>query len=108
MPELPEVETTRRGIEPYLKGQTITEITVRQPKLRWPVPEVLMSLSGVDIGTARDLLMALLKSMSALSSPLERGLVTGQIGCTNQMAEWTLWDPGHSVALRYCNMNWMR
>ncbi|MBR9866726.1 MAG: bifunctional DNA-formamidopyrimidine glycosylase/DNA-(apurinic or apyrimidinic site) lyase [Oceanospirillales bacterium] len=41
MPELPEVETTRRGIEPHVEGRTITALTVRQPKLRWPVPEQL-------------------------------------------------------------------
>ncbi|MEA3243192.1 MAG: bifunctional DNA-formamidopyrimidine glycosylase/DNA-(apurinic or apyrimidinic site) lyase [Pseudomonadota bacterium] len=38
MPELPEVETTRRGIEPHLCGQKIKRLIVRQPGLRWPVP----------------------------------------------------------------------
>jgi len=38
MPELPEVETTRRGIAPHLEGQEIVELVVRQPQLRWPVP----------------------------------------------------------------------
>lgn len=38
MPELPEVETTRRGIVPYLKGRRIHELVVREPRLRWPVP----------------------------------------------------------------------
>ena len=38
MPELPEVETTRRGIEPHLCGQIIQRLIVRQPRLRWPVP----------------------------------------------------------------------
>lgn len=37
MPELPEVETTRRGIEPALVGRTITGWTVRDLRLRWPV-----------------------------------------------------------------------
>ncbi len=37
MPELPEVETTVRGISPYVKDATITEVVVRQPSLRWPV-----------------------------------------------------------------------
>jgi formamidopyrimidine-DNA glycosylase len=37
MPELPEVETTRRGIEPHLRGQKIVELIVRQPRLRWTV-----------------------------------------------------------------------
>jgi len=37
MPELPEVETTLRGIEPFLEGQKIADLTVKQPSLRWPV-----------------------------------------------------------------------
>lgn len=46
MPELPEVETTRRGIEPYIKGQTIEVVIVRQPALRWPVPDDIHLLEG--------------------------------------------------------------
>ena len=38
MPELPEVETSRRGIRPYLVDQQIEDIIIRQPKLRWPIP----------------------------------------------------------------------
>jgi formamidopyrimidine-DNA glycosylase len=38
MPELPEVETTRRGISPHILGQTLLRAVVRQPQLRWPVP----------------------------------------------------------------------
>lgn len=38
MPELPEVETTLRGIQPYLREATITDIRVRNASLRWPVP----------------------------------------------------------------------
>ncbi|MFL2547530.1 MAG: bifunctional DNA-formamidopyrimidine glycosylase/DNA-(apurinic or apyrimidinic site) lyase [Candidatus Rariloculaceae bacterium] len=41
MPELPEVETTRRGIEPLIVGQTIVDVDVRQPRLRWPVDRSL-------------------------------------------------------------------
>ncbi|KTG17414.1 MULTISPECIES: bifunctional DNA-formamidopyrimidine glycosylase/DNA-(apurinic or apyrimidinic site) lyase [unclassified Guyparkeria] len=41
MPELPEVETTRRGIEPHLAGRRIEAVTVRDPRLRWPVREDL-------------------------------------------------------------------
>ena len=37
MPELPEVETTRRGLEPLLRGRTIRAVHVHQPRLRWPV-----------------------------------------------------------------------
>lgn len=41
MPELPEVETTRRGIAPHLLNQRIERVCVRQPRLRWPVPSSL-------------------------------------------------------------------
>lgn len=38
MPELPEVETVRRGIEPHVTGRRITAVRIREPRLRWPVP----------------------------------------------------------------------
>jgi formamidopyrimidine-DNA glycosylase len=37
MPELPEVETTRRGIAPHIEGKTIRKVVVRQRRLRWPI-----------------------------------------------------------------------
>jgi formamidopyrimidine-DNA glycosylase len=43
MPELPEVETTRRGIEPHILKQDIKAVTIRQPSLRWPVSAELSS-----------------------------------------------------------------
>ena len=48
MPELPEVETTVRGISPHVCGATITGAVVRDPRLRWPVPNDL-----ADIVTGR-------------------------------------------------------
>ncbi|WP_456418099.1 bifunctional DNA-formamidopyrimidine glycosylase/DNA-(apurinic or apyrimidinic site) lyase [Thiolapillus sp.] len=44
MPELPEVETTRRGIQPHIQGKTVTGVIIRQPRLRWPIPEELPQL----------------------------------------------------------------
>jgi formamidopyrimidine-DNA glycosylase len=38
MPELPEVETSRRGIEPHVINKTINDVIIRQKKLRWPIP----------------------------------------------------------------------
>lgn len=38
MPELPEVETTRRAIAPALEGQTIARLLVRERRMRWPIP----------------------------------------------------------------------
>lgn len=48
MPELPEVETTCRGIAPHLLNSTISGAVVRQPRLRWPVPD-LASLAGQTV-----------------------------------------------------------
>lgn len=39
MPELPEVETVRRGLEPVMTGRVIVRAEVRRPGLRWPFPE---------------------------------------------------------------------
>lgn len=41
MPELPEVETTRQGIRPYSEHRTVRQLIVRQPSLRWPIPDDL-------------------------------------------------------------------
>lgn len=46
MPELPEVETTRRGIEPFLVNNTIQKLTIHNPNLRWPVPAAIHSVEG--------------------------------------------------------------
>jgi formamidopyrimidine-DNA glycosylase len=48
MPELPEVETTKRGIEPFIVGATITAVVVRNKNLRWPA-QVPQSLVGQQI-----------------------------------------------------------
>jgi formamidopyrimidine-DNA glycosylase len=53
MPELPEVETTLRGISPHVLGQKVTEIVIRQPRLRWPIPPELAELvSGRRLANA--------------------------------------------------------
>jgi formamidopyrimidine-DNA glycosylase len=44
MPELPEVETTLRGLQPYLAGRRVAGVDIRHPRLRWPVPEDLPKL----------------------------------------------------------------
>lgn len=41
MPELPEVETTRLGISPHVTGQIITDVIIRNKKLRWPITATL-------------------------------------------------------------------
>jgi len=46
LPELPEVETTLRGIEPALQGQVIHQLRVRNPHLRWPIPSAVQQACG--------------------------------------------------------------
>ena len=49
MPELPEVETTRRGIEPQLTGRQCTAVIVRDRRLRWPVSPRVSELRGETV-----------------------------------------------------------
>lgn len=50
MPELPEVEVTRRGVAPHLEGRIVTGVTLRHSGLRWPFPPELSTLlSGQTI-----------------------------------------------------------
>ena len=44
MPELPEVEVTRRGLARHLTGQTIAKVVIRNARLRWPIPKNLPKL----------------------------------------------------------------
>lgn len=44
MPELPEVETTRRGLAPHLEGRRVLEVTLRRKDLRWPIPKEIRTL----------------------------------------------------------------
>lgn len=50
MPELPEVETTRRGIEPHLVSRTIVSVDIRNHNFRWPIPSDLeATLPGLQV-----------------------------------------------------------
>lgn len=54
MPELPEVETTRRGIEPHVLGRRVRECRVHEPRLRWPISASLATaLCGAKILAAK-------------------------------------------------------
>lgn len=54
MPELPEVETTRRGIEPHVKSRVVTDVIIRQPQLRWLVTASLATeLKGRSFGAIK-------------------------------------------------------
>jgi len=54
MPELPEVETTRRGLEPHVVGRRVLDVVVRNPNLRWPVPaDLALHLKGEEVRAVR-------------------------------------------------------
>ena len=50
MPELPEVETVRRGLAPVMEGQVIARAQVNRPDLRWPFPpDMAARLTGARV-----------------------------------------------------------
>jgi formamidopyrimidine-DNA glycosylase len=53
MPELPEVEVTRRGLAPHLIGQVISAVAVREPRLRWRIPRAVHGLAGRTVRSLR-------------------------------------------------------
>jgi len=67
MPELPEVETVRRGLEPVMTGQRITGADIRRPDLRWPFPKDMSArLTGARI-------MRLRRRSKYILADLDRG-----------------------------------
>ena len=71
MPELPEVETTRRGLAPHLEGRRITGVVLRRPDLRWPIPdEIREQLPGRRVEAVRRRAKYLLMDTDAGDSAL--------------------------------------
>jgi formamidopyrimidine-DNA glycosylase len=66
MPELPEVETVRRGLVPVMEGQRIARAQVNRPDLRWPLPErMAQRLSGQTVLSLRRRSKYLLADLSS-------------------------------------------
>ncbi|MDE0680672.1 MAG: bifunctional DNA-formamidopyrimidine glycosylase/DNA-(apurinic or apyrimidinic site) lyase [Gammaproteobacteria bacterium] len=80
MPELPEVETTRRGIEPLVAGSRVERVAVRERRLRWPIPgEVERQLTGATmLGVRRRAKYLLLES--------ERGTAIAHLGMSGSFS----------------------
>ena len=75
MPELPEVETTRRGIAPYLVGRRVRVVTLRRPDLRWPIHrEIAERLPGQRIDAVERRAKYLLLHTAAGSALLHLGM----------------------------------
>ncbi len=75
MPELPEVETSRSGIAPWLEGQEIHSVLIRERRLRWPVPRAIeQNLPGSTISAVRRRAKYLLFDMPTGSAMLHLGM----------------------------------
>ena len=75
MPELPEVETTRRGIAPHLQGHVIERVLLRRPDLRWPIPRAIRTaLPGQQVDAVERRAKYLLLHTRAGSALLHLGM----------------------------------
>jgi formamidopyrimidine-DNA glycosylase len=75
MPELPEVETTRRGISRQLEGRRVKDIVIRQRRLRWPIPAIVSrELPGRKIESVERRAKYLLVNTAAGSALLHLGM----------------------------------
>jgi formamidopyrimidine-DNA glycosylase len=75
MPELPEVETTRRGLAPHVTGRRVESVRLRRPDLRWPIPpEIVEQLPGQSITAVRRRAKYLLLDTAAGSALLHLGM----------------------------------
>lgn len=84
MPELPEVETTLRGIAPWLEGQLIERLDVREPRLRWPVPGAVQHCAGQVVTGLRRRAKYILIETDAGSLLLHLGMS----GSMRVLTEW--------------------
>ncbi len=75
MPELPEVETSRRGIAPWVERQQVSDVIVRDRRLRWPVPkDIDMRLPGQEIRSVQRRAKYLLFDTAAGTAMLHLGM----------------------------------
>ncbi len=90
MPELPEVETTRRGIEPHIQDQAIRSMDIRQAKLRWPIPSHLAkTVKGLTVlkvkRRAKYLLIEVGKPSSAAGAESLKGTIIIHLGMSGSL-----------------------
>lgn len=80
MPELPEVETVRRGLEPVMTGRLIQSAAVNRPDLRWPLPEGMAArLAGCRVTGLRRRSKYILIDLSSGESLLVHLGMTGRM-----------------------------
>ena len=78
-PELPEVETTRRGIEPHVAGRRIAALEIHEHRLRWPVP------AGIAAAVAGQTVRAVERRAKYLLLRLDRGTLMLHLGMSGSL-----------------------
>ena len=97
MPELPEVETTCRGLAPHLVGRRIEALTVRDPRLRWPVPSDLpRKLAGHRVRQLR-------RRGKYLIFELDRGALIVHLGMSGALRI----VPAASIPGKHDHLDWL-
>ncbi len=97
MPELPEVETTLRGISPHAVGREIVAVEVRERRLRWPVPRSVDRLVGASVQSARRRAKYLLLEVGGGTLLVHLGM-SGSLRVVGPEAAWRKHD---HLALRF-------
>jgi formamidopyrimidine-DNA glycosylase len=92
MPELPEVETTRRGIEPHVTGSRVTEVIVRRHDLRQPVSADLSAIEGKKVTTVERRSKYLLLSIADGSTLLIHLGMSGSLRVISPADPWKTHD----------------
>ncbi len=79
MPELPEVETTRRGIEPLIINKVVAQVLIHNASLRWPIPlEMVTVLPGQKFHTVS-------RRSKYLLFSLDQGTMIVHLGMTGHL-----------------------
>ncbi|MCD6706217.1 MAG: bifunctional DNA-formamidopyrimidine glycosylase/DNA-(apurinic or apyrimidinic site) lyase [Thiobacillus sp.] len=107
MPELPEVETTRLGLLPRLQGRALRRIVVRNPRLRWPVPDDLEArLTGLTLNSLGRRGKYLLFDFGSVTQIVHLGMSgslrfaePGEPAALHDHVDW-LFDGGATLRLR--------
>ncbi|MBA2546953.1 MAG: bifunctional DNA-formamidopyrimidine glycosylase/DNA-(apurinic or apyrimidinic site) lyase [Burkholderiaceae bacterium] len=90
MPELPEVEVTRRALAPYVERRRVESVVVREPRLRWPVPPQLpMLITGQTVA-------GLHRRGKYLLWTFRNGTLISHLGMSGA---WRVWPQRHRVPL---------
>lgn len=104
MPELPEVETTRQGIAPWLEGTRIAQLEVREPRLRWPVPaDLSKQVEGLQVAPLQRRAKYLLMPLIDPADPdRQQGLIwhLGMSGSLRLVSPTEPWKKHDHIQLR--------